>query len=317
MATTKRWYWIGSRPAVRDAVVAAMGDPPAASPVAGAAPGDVVVVDALASAHDDPALPTGHAFGGVRALKDRTGVRVFVVVDSDDRVGAQLARFCLADGVLPWHVENGVLDVRELRGSVSAKRRPAIDELLARLEAQAAARGESIVQRLLRFEQEDSLLRRLQDPETGLFDGPYATLKLDEEWKRAHRFHQPLSLLLIDLGPGIAGLGDAERRLVFAEAAGVFLNECRDIDVLARFLPTVFLLLLPGTGPDGAEVLGKRILQALGQRFASRSDVRPVAGLCSVPSSEIPDRRSFLVVAEACLARAEATGPGTVGTSWQ
>ncbi len=317
MATSKRWFWIGSRPAVRDAVAAAMGGQPVASSVASATAGDVVVVDALASANDDPGLPAAHAFGGVRSLKDRAGVQVFVVVDANDRVGAQLARFCLADGVLAWHGENGQLDARELRGSPPGRPRPAVDELLARLEAQASARGESTLERLMRLPQEDSLLHRLQDAETGLFDGPYATLKLDEEWKRAHRFHQPLSLLLIDLGAAIAQLGDAERRLVFAEAAGVFLNECRDIDVLARFAPTVFLFLLPGTGPDGCEVLAKRILRALQQRFAARHDVRPVAGVCSVPSSEVPDCRSFLVVAEACLRRAGAAGPGAVGTSWQ
>src|SRR5436190_3088956 len=315
MASERRWFWIGSRRAVRDAVVEAMGEQPVAAPVASAGKGDAVVVDALATSSDDASLPTGHPFGAVRALKERPGVQVFVVADATDRTGMQLARFCLADGVLPWHPDSGLLDVRELRGNAPAKGRPPVDELLAKLEAKATVRGESTLQRLLRFEQEDSLLHRLQDAETGLFDGPYATLKLDEEWKRAHRFHQPLSLLLIDLGPDVASLGAAERRLVFAEASGVFLNECRDIDVLARFAPTVFLLLLPGTGPDGAEILGKRILRALQQRFSTRNDVHPVAGLCSVPSSEVPDRRSFLAVAEACLRVAETTGPGTVGTS--
>jgi GGDEF domain-containing protein len=104
---------------------------------------------------------------------------------------------------------------------------------------------------------------------------------------------------------------------VLAEAAGVFLNECRDIDVLARFQPTVFLFLLPGTGPDGATVLANRILAALRERFSAGPSVAPVAGLCSVPSADVPDRRAFLAVAEACLARAAATGPGTVSATWQ
>jgi GGDEF domain-containing protein len=157
----------------------------------------------------------------------------------------------------------------------------------------------------------------LQDPETGLFDGPYATLKLDEEWKRAMRFHQPLSLLLLDLGPRLRSLDEATRRATLAEAAGVFLNECRDIDVLARFAPTVFLLLMPGTGPDGAEVVSKRILATLDQRFGTALGLCPAGGLCSVPSSEIPDRRAFLAVAEACLRRAEASGAGGLSSTWQ
>lgn len=316
MANGKRWFWVGSRSAVRDALTAALGSSPIAGSAAEAVGGDLVVVDGAATAADCAGIGPAHAFGAVRALKETRGRIVYVVLAPDDRIGAQLARFVLADGVLGWH--DGRLDTKELTHGAPAARRVAIDQLLSRLEPKlASATGESSLQRLLRFEREDSLTQRLQDAETGLFDGPYATLKLDEEWKRAHRFHQPLSLLLIDLGAGVTELSAAERRLVFAEAAGVFLNECRDIDVLARFAPTVFLFLLPGTGPDGAEVLGRRILAALAQRFAGRRDVQPAAGLCSVPSSEVPDRRAFLAIAEACLQRARQSGASVVGTSWQ
>ena len=318
MATGKRWYFVGSRAAVREALATALGGPPVAAAVASAAAGDTVVVATLATASECAALPMGHVCSGVRALKETKGLAVYVVVAAEDRVGMQLARFVLADGVLPWHADGATLDMRELQQAPVGPRRAPVDQLLAKLEPKlASSSGESSLQRLLRFEREDSLSHRLQDAETGLFDGPYATLKLDEEWKRAHRFHQPLSLLLVDLGPGIADLQGADRRLVFAEAAGVFLNECRDIDVLARFAPTVFLLLLPGTGPDGAEVLAKCILAALRQRFAGRADAVPACGVSSVPSSEVPDRRAFLAIAEACLARARAGGAGSVSTSWQ
>ncbi len=318
MATNKRWFWVGSRSVVRDALVAQFAGPPVAAPLATATAGDIIILDALATAAECGELPTGHVFGAVRALKEQKGLAVYVVVAATDRVGVQLARFVLADGVLVWHAEQNRLDVAELQHTGAAPRRVPVDELLAKLEPKlGSGSGETSLQRLLRFEREDSLASRLQDAETGLFDGPYATLKLDEEWKRAHRFHQPLSLLLIDLGPGVTDLAPADRQLAFAEAAGVFLNECRDIDVLARFAPTVFLLLLPGTGADGAEVLARRILTALGQRFRGRGDVRPAAGVCSVPSSEVPDRRAFLAIAEACLAKARARGPGVVSTTWQ
>lgn len=317
MGNGKRWFWVGSRPAVRQALATLLGAAPTDQPVSTADSEDLVVVEARAGASAE-ALPTGHAFGGVSALKETKGPAVYVVVDSDDRIGAQLARFVLADGVLTWDPNAQAIDAHEWAAPERPRRHASLDQLLLRLQGEpGAARPETSLQRLLRFEREDSLQNRLQDAETGLFDGPYAALKLDEEWKRAHRFHQPLSLLLLDLGPAIARLQPAERRLVFAEAAGVFLNECRDIDVLARFAPTVFLFLLPGTGRPGAEILARRILRALSQRWAKRGDVGPVCGLCSVPSSEVPDRRAFLAIAEACLAKAQAQGPGTVGTTWQ
>ncbi|MFB3051954.1 MAG: hypothetical protein ACE1Z0_08210, partial [Acidimicrobiia bacterium] len=111
------------------------------------------------------------------------------------------------------------------------------------------------------------MLRQLQDSETWLFDGPYATWKLDEEWRRSNRFHEPLSLVLLDVGVGLLELPDADRRAVLVDAASVFLNECRDIDILARFSPTTFLFLLPGTGTDGADILAQRTIASLQERL--------------------------------------------------
>lgn len=320
MATGKRWFWVGGRDGAREAVMALHDQPPLTAPTV--ARGDLVVIEASAANADAiaaglPGLPGGHAFGAVHAWR-AAGADVQVVVDVGDAIGVQLARFCLANAVLTWDPRSNRLDATELLAQQKPRTKAGLDELLARLEPQlASSRGESSLQRLLRFEREDTIGNRLQDAETGLFDGPYATWKLDEEWKRAHRFHQPLSLLLLDLGPGLQSCGEAERRALLAEASGVFLNECRDIDVLARFAPTVFLMLLPGTGPEGAEVLANRILAALRQRFAGNPAVRPAGGLGSVPSAEIPDRRAFLAMTEACLRRAEATGAGAVCTTWQ
>jgi GGDEF domain-containing protein len=314
-----KWYWVGDRADVLAAATGLLGGPPATGAPGAARTGDVVVVDARAGAAAQ-VLPFGHVFSGVRALKQQRGVRVFVVHDADDRVAQQLARFCLADGSLPFDPVRCQLDGTALTAGRSSQARPSIDDLLARLEGDLAKKGggESTLQRLLRFESDVSLLTRLQDPETGLLDGHYATLKLEEEWKRSRRFHQPLSLLLLDVGKGLETASEGKRRAALAEVAGVFLNECRDIDVLARFAPTVFLFLLPGTGPDGAEVLARRMLTALRERPMGGLELAPACGLVAVPSAEIPDKKAFLVLAEACLRRAQAgSGDGGVCTTWE
>lgn len=320
---TGRWFMVGSRAALRERLTAWFGRPPATAAVATAAAGDVVVVDTRAAGDEVASLPGGHVFAGVRALKLRGGLTVYVVADADDRFGVQLARFSQADGTLAWYEAERRLDPGGLgaqpAGRAAAPRRPSVDELLRRVEGHlgSTVAQDSALQRLLQFERDDRLLHRLQDAETGLFDGPYATLKLDEEWKRAMRFHLPLALLLVDLGAAFSSRAEAERRALLAEAAGVFLNECRDIDVLARFSPSVFLLLLPGTGPDGAEVLARRILAALAERLPGGVGGGLAAGLCTVPDSEIPDRKAFLAVADACLQKALASGAGGLCTSWQ
>ncbi|MFM1873202.1 MAG: hypothetical protein RL398_2624 [Planctomycetota bacterium] len=319
MSGTMKWYWVGDRADVLAAVTKAMAGAPSGGSPDAAVAGDTIVVDARAGAAA-AALPHGHVFAGVRALKNKRGVRVFVVHDADDKVAKELARFCLADGSLPYAAATGTLDTSALAPSRSASDRPSVDQLLAKIEVDLANKGggESTLQRLLRFESDVSLLTRLQDPETGLLDGHYATLKLEEEWKRAKRFHQPLSLLLLDVGSELAEAADKPRRRALAEVAGVFLNECRDIDVLARFAPTVFLFLLPGTGSDGAEVLARRMLAALRERDFGDVELAPACGLVTVPSSEVPDRKAFLVIAEACLRRAQAgEGRDGVCSSWK
>ena len=315
MTDTKRWFWVGSRPEVADALAEVFGS----APVSGAldvTAGDTVVVDPKAERAAQASLPHGHAYSGVRGLKHERGVAVYVLVDEDDAVGVQLARFALADGVLTLRAD-GTVGSEELRGRGGTLRRPSVDDLLERLQAEAGGGGqENSLQRLMRFEREDTVVTQLQDPETGLFNGHYATLKLDEEWKRAHRFHQPLSLLLLDLGFA-PDMSDVDRRAALAEAAGVFLNECRDIDVLARFSPEVFLFLLPGTGAAGAQVLADRIVGSLRERLQGLVAARPTGGLASVPSSEISDRKRFVAVAEACLERAQTESVGGVCSSWQ
>ncbi|MFO1078700.1 MAG: GGDEF domain-containing protein [Planctomycetota bacterium] len=319
MTMTEPWIWCGARAAVRQALEAVLG--PARAPGEGAAIGDrdLVVIDSLAAPAELGPVPGGHAFAAVSALR-QAGARVYVVVDAGDRVGRQLARFCLAAGIATFDPATGAADCSELLSGGGGPRRPSMDGLLERLERDLAASGdaEGTVQRLLRFEREHSPLQRLQDPETGLFDGPYATWKLDEEWKRAQRFHEPLSLVLLDLGPGPAHLPDLERQAVLAAAAGVFLNECRDIDVLARFTPSTFLFLLPGTGPDGAEIVARRMMVELQGRLAGPLASALAAGVATAPAAHLRDRRAFLLAAEACLKRAQAAGGGgKVVVSWQ
>lgn len=322
--SASNWFFVGSRDALRQRLVAMFGRSPAAAAPTTAVAGDVVVLDVTASGAPVAALPGGHVFAAVRALKSLRGVAVYVVVNGDDDIGPELARFCLADGTLRWNERDGTLDTGgiDLVDAAHPHGKPrgrGVDELLKKVQAQLASSGraDSTLQKLMQFEREDSLLNRLQDPETGLFDGPYATLKLDEEWKRAMRFHQPLSLLLVDLGPAIQQVPDGERRRLLAEASGVFLNECRDIDVLARFMPSVFLLLLPGTGAKGAEVLAGRILSTLRERLRDAPGLAPACGVTTVPAADIPDRKAFLAVTEACLRRAQSSGTGGLCTTWQ
>jgi len=318
--TGRRWFHVGAHAGVRDAVVALLGAPPTEGTLDSLRADDLVVVEAFADLGHRMDVVGGHAFAALRASKEVRGVSAYAVIRHDDPIGAQIARFCLADGTLVWDGVARLIGADELLVAADRKPRPSVEALLQLIQASLTREGgASVLQRLQQWERDDSLLHRLQDSETGLFDGPYASLKLDEEFKRAQRFHLPLSLLLLDIGAGeVLPLGPRRSELL-AEVAGVFLNACRDIDVLARFTETTFLFLLPGTGPDGASVLARRMLAGLRSRtFGPDLVLDPRAGLVTAPATGIGDRKLFLSLAEVCLRRAQAgLGDGGLCSSWE
>lgn len=277
-----------------------------ATPVAG----DVIFLEI--DAHEG--VPYGNAFSACRGFKKIPGVRVYLLVAEDDAFSAEIGRFCLADGCL--EVSDGSLcDVDGARRRLQPHRpRVHVSPLLAELEHRLRSdegRAKSVIQQMLAADRQAWILEHLTDAETGLFAGPFASFKLDEEFKRAYRFHQPLSLMLIDIGDGATVLPATEelRGACLAEVASVLLNECRDIDTLARFTETTFLLLLPGTGTDGAALLGRRILGELAARkLQSGMPLSPCGGVVTVPAAGIDNRQQLLTRAEACLRLAQQGG---------
>ena len=288
--------------------------PESVLPAAPAA-GDVLFLDI--AAHDG--VPFGNAFSACRSFKKVPGVRVYLLVPEADAFSAEIARFCLADGCLQVAGADGLADVEGVRQRLQPHRpRVQISPLLAELERKLRSdegRARSVIQQMLAADRQAWILEHLTDAGTGLFAGPFASFKLDEEFKRAYRFHQPLSLILLDIGDSDAVLPatDELRRACLAEVAAVLLNECRDIDTLARFTETTFVMLLPGTGADGAGLLTRRILRELAERpLQSREPLVPRAGVVTVPAAGIEHRQQLLARAEACLRLAQQ-GAGSDG----
>ncbi len=318
-ARGNRLFHVGATAAVARAIAETFGRTPTSAPAVDLVAGDIVVVEAFADLSRRTEATGGNAFSACRAWKQVRGVVVHIVVRVDDPTGVALARFVLADGVVRLDSDGRVHGLEQLVPHDRGKTKATIDSLLARYGGAMAVRGESpMLERMREWEASDSLMQRLQDPETGLFDGAYAALKIDEEWKRSHRFHLPLALILLDIGPAAAAMVDGpERRTVLAEVAAVLLNECRDIDVLGRFTPTTFLILLPGTPPLGAEALAQRLLAALGERELT-VDLLPRAGMVAAPMPGITDRKDFVMLAESCLDRARSgQGLGGLVAAWE
>ena len=103
----------------------------------------------------------------------------------------------------------------------------------------------------------------LTDPLTGIANRRCLDERLEIEWKRAVRAREALSVLLIDvdhfkmLNDGL-GHAAADRALVaIAEGLGGLAR--RPSDLAARYGGDEFVLILPATGPDGAESVARQV----------------------------------------------------------
>lgn len=319
MSDEVRGFCIGGTAAVRAQLEAIVGVPCLAAFPTEASPADIVFLSVSATRDDCAELPGGNAFAACRDLKDRFGVRVYLLIEPGDEISAEIGRFCLADGSLEADASRLVSEPPVIEDRLSPHRpRVSLNALLARLEAEIASdegRRVSALQRMLQEGDSPSLLHSLVDPETGLFDGPYMSLKLDEEFKRSMRFHQPLSLLLLDVGVDLDAAFDDDdaRRDFLAEVASVFLIECRDIDVIGRFTESVFMIMMPGTGSAGAGFVVRRMLDGIRAKVVLATvSGSPSCGMATMPAAGIQTRQAFLARAEACLQRARQ-GEGQEG----
>ena len=310
-----RSFYVGESASIREQIDEALGLESLRGLPEDLQRGDTVFIEVDAGREVLGTLPGGNAFSACRFLKDRHLVRVYLLIEEGDDVSAEIGRFCLADGSLERHADGLVKGAEGVRARLAPhKPRVSVDSLLARLETEISSnegRQVSALQRMLAEGEKPSFLAKLVDAETGLFDGAYISFRLDEEFKRAMRLHQPLSLLLLEIGGDSAdttmAVDDCGERL--AEIAAVFLNECRDIDIIGRFTATTFMVLMPGTGSAGAEIVAHRMLKQVKTRGGMNSlGGTPYAGLVTIPSAGIGDRQEFLARAESCLSAAQQGG---------
>ena len=129
----------------------------------------------------------------------------------------------------------------------------------------------------------DRLISALIDPETSLFNYEFLTFKLDEEFKRARRFGQPLACVML----GFDGECDED---VLARLASLFLDASRDTDVLGRFDRSSFLFLLPNTDRAGARAMVARIqtsIGSLGLRDVIGDPLELTVGMAHWPSEGV------------------------------
>jgi two-component system chemotaxis family response regulator WspR len=137
-------------------------------------------------------------------------------------------------------------------------------ELLARLRYHARAYA-ALMERNAALEE----LKRISSTDglTGLYNRRHFDKTLENEWKRAHRDQQPLSLVMLDVDH-FKQFNDnyghqAGDDCLVQVAAALQTSLLRPADTAARYGGEEFIAILPNTPGEGAFVLAEKMRQAI------------------------------------------------------
>jgi diguanylate cyclase (GGDEF)-like protein len=155
---------------------------------------------------------------------------------------------------------------------------------------------------------------------TGAFNRLYFDARLGREIRRARRFGQHLSLLLLDLDDFKSvndqrghQAGDA----VLKEVGRLIVGRIRDIDICARYGGEEFAVILPETPRNGAFVVAERVRREVERHFRRRgiSDralrITISGGLACYPD-DAADAEALISKADQALYRAKRSGKNVI-----
>ncbi|MBX3272428.1 MAG: diguanylate cyclase [Sandaracinaceae bacterium] len=156
----------------------------------------------------------------------------------------------------------------------------------------------------------------IRDELTGLYNYRYLQSRLDEEFKRAERYREPLSCAMIDIDHFKTfndrfghDVGDTVLRTI----AERLLAAVREVDVVARYGGEEFLLVLPSTHLAGALTVADRVWRAVGDQPVALGDsgserITVSVGVALYPSRGVTGRDALLKAADRALYRAKEEG---------
>ena len=145
---------------------------------------------------------------------------------------------------------------------------------------------------------------------TGLKNHRTFQAKLSEEHARAARYHQPLSLLLLDVDHFKQyndSFGHPAGDAVLHGVAEILERTARDTDVPARYGGEEFAVLLPQTHESGALVIAERVRAAIADAAWEMRPITVSVGVCTL-SLDTPTPASMVAFADQALYASKEAG---------
>jgi diguanylate cyclase (GGDEF)-like protein len=200
-----------------------------------------------------PQIPLSGITGSV--LKEEgKGVRIYEVKDDPRYIpGLEGAHSEMAVPMISQGKTIGVLNAESRKVGAFSEQDHKIFSILAGAAAMALENA-NLHQKM----EELTIIDEL----TGIHNYRYFVNKLENELKRARRYHQSLSLLMIDIDwfkKYNDTYGHIFGNLILKDLTMVIKGCIRDVDILVRYGGEEFVVILPQTSKEDASHIGERI----------------------------------------------------------
>lgn len=240
---------------------------------------------------------------GITGYAVRNRELVFVSDVTKDSRYIQGTPDCVSELAIPLIVSDRVIGVLDIECPAERLLSPFDIEMLRTIAAQAAV--------AITHVQHVALIERIAitDELTGLYNYHHFSKLLEQEYRRACRYHHSFSLLMIDIDNFKRindGYGHSIGNEVLSKIAKLICQACRDVDWVCRYGGEEFAVLLPETNLEEARAVAERVRQMVFEYSfqdvfgGSSSPLSVSIGVSSITTSVV-NEKDLVVCADMAL----------------